>query len=112
MIGHVCFGIGVIRLLGLWAAAEATPETRVSVMSELDSTFLAVYGVAMIALAVVRRSTVDRAIGLSVIGIVIAKLYLYDVWRLERFYRISAFVGLGVLLLAASFVYSRFRSRA
>lgn len=111
MIAHVCFAAGVLCLLGLWAVDEATAATRVSLMSELDSIFLAFYGVVMIALAVGRRSMVDRAIGLTVIGIVIAKLYLYDVWRLDRFYRISAFVGLGVLLLAASFVYSRFRSR-
>ncbi len=111
-VAHVCFGIGVLRLLALWAVQEAGLDTRASLISELDSIFLALYGIAMIALAVVRRSMLDRAIGLSIIGIVIAKLYLYDVWRLERFYRISAFVGLGILLLAASFVYSRFRSRA
>jgi uncharacterized membrane protein len=46
-----------------------------------------------------------------VIGFVICKLYLYDVWLLTRFYRISAFVALGTLLLLASYVYSRFRNK-
>ena len=111
MIAHACAGIGVLRLLALWAIGHSSPLTRASLVSELDSTFLALYAVLMIALAVARRSVLDRAIGLTVLGIVITKLYLYDVWRLDRFYCISAFVGLGVLLLAASFVYSRFRSR-
>lgn len=112
VIAHACLGIGALRLLALWGRYHSTLTTRVSVISELDSVFLALYAVVMIAVAVVRRSTIDRALGLTVIGIVVAKLYFYDVWRLDRFYRISAFVALGILLLAASFIYSRFRLRA
>jgi uncharacterized membrane protein len=65
----------------------------------------------MITLGIVRNGTLDRIVGLVLIAIVIAKLYLYDVWLLTRFYRISAFVALGVLLLAASYIYSRFRGK-
>jgi uncharacterized membrane protein len=39
----------------------------------------------------------------------VAKLYLYDVWLLGQFYRMAAFAILGVLLLAMSYLYSRFR---
>ena len=49
---------------------------------------------------------------IGLVALVVAKLYLYDIWLLTRFYRITAFVALGVLLLAASFVYSRFKLRA
>jgi uncharacterized membrane protein len=42
---------------------------------------------------------------------VVIKLYLYDVWLLTRFYRVSAFVALGILLLVASYVYSRFKEK-
>jgi uncharacterized membrane protein len=38
---------------------------------------------------------------------VIAKLYLYDVWLVDRLYRIVAFTVLGALLLVASWIYSR-----
>jgi uncharacterized membrane protein len=48
---------------------------------------------------------------LGLLAAVIVKLYVYDVWLLTRFYRIGAFVALGVLLLAASYLYSRFKSR-
>ncbi|MBV9265724.1 MAG: DUF2339 domain-containing protein, partial [Acidobacteriaceae bacterium] len=47
--------------------------------------------------------------GLVLIGLVIIKLYLFDVWLLNRVYRISAFVALGALLLITSFLYSRYR---
>jgi len=48
-------------------------------------------------------------VGLGLMALVIVKLYLLDVWQLSRIYRISAFVALGVLLIATSFLYSRFR---
>jgi len=48
--------------------------------------------------------------GLVLIGLVVAKLYLFDVWQLGRIYRIWAFIGLGALLLATSFLYSHFRA--
>jgi uncharacterized membrane protein len=57
---------------------------------------------------VARRSGVHRLAGLVLTGIVILKLYLYDVWQLGRVYQIIAFVILGILLLSTSFLYSRF----
>lgn len=111
LVGHGCSLVMAMRLLAYWAERSASPANLVSVISEFDSVFLAIYAVAMIAIAVVRRSTPDRLLGLTLIGIVVGKLYLYDVWQLARFYRITAFVTLGVILLAASFIYSRFHTR-
>ncbi len=108
---HGCLLAMAMRLLAYWAEQTASPANLVSVISEIDSVFLAIYAVVMIAMAVVRRSTPDRLLGLTLIGIVVGKLYLYDVWQLARFYRITAFVALGVILLAASFIYSRFHTR-
>ncbi len=111
LTGHGCLLAAGVRLLALWAETTASPANLVSVISELDSVFLAIYGAAMIAVAVLRRSAPDRLLGLTLVGIVIGKLYLYDVWQLAHFYRITAFVALGIILLAASFIYSRFRAR-
>ena len=48
-------------------------------------------------------------LGLALVALVIAKLYLLDVWVLGRLFRITAFLALGVLLLALSYLYSRLR---
>jgi uncharacterized membrane protein len=48
-------------------------------------------------------------LGLGLLGAVIAKLYLSDVWQLGRVFRITAFLALGALLLAVSYLYSRFK---
>jgi hypothetical protein len=51
-------------------------------------------------------SLVNRMLGLALMGLVVLKLYLSDVWELGRVFRITAFLGLGVLLLLASYLYS------
>jgi uncharacterized membrane protein len=45
--------------------------------------------------------------GMGLIGLVVIKLYLYDVWLLGPFYRMAAFAILGALLLVMSYLYSR-----
>ncbi|MGI8961840.1 MAG: DUF2339 domain-containing protein [Bryobacteraceae bacterium] len=111
VIGHACLLDAVARELYRWGVQHIEPAARASFLSESVSVFLALYAVAMITSGVVRKVAVDRVIGLVVIGVVVGKLYLYDVWLLTRFYRISAFIALGTLLLMASYVYSRFKNK-
>lgn len=44
---------------------------------------------------------------LVLIAVTIVKVFAYDIWRLERGYRIVSFFVLGLLLLAVSFIYQR-----
>jgi uncharacterized membrane protein len=53
----------------------------------------------------------NRLAGLILFGVIILKLYFYDVWLLDRFYRVLAFLALGGLLVAGSYIYSRYRER-
>jgi uncharacterized membrane protein len=111
VVGHACLLYAVIRELNTWAIHNLESVARANFISESVSVFLALYAVAMITSGVMRKLPADRVIGLVLIGIVVAKLYLYDVWLLTRFYRVSAFVALGILLLVASYVYSRFKEK-
>ncbi len=111
VVGHACLALAVLRLLASWVSNHASPADYDSVLSELGSVFLALYGIVSLAYGIVRRSVVNRGLGLVLLGIVIAKLYLWDVWLLSRSYRITAFVALGALLLVASYIYSRFKLR-
>jgi len=112
LTAHGVLLIGGMRLVSLWAEAHAAPADRFSFGSALISVLLGIYGSAMLALGIARTSLVNRTLGLVLLGLLITKLYLWDVWQLSTFYRVSAFVLLGILLLAASYFYSRFRSRA
>ncbi len=74
------------------------------------SIWMALYAVALVAAGIVRKTVIDRVLGLALLGVVIVKLYVSDVWELGRAFRITAFLGLGGLLLLVSYVYSRYKS--
>ncbi len=75
------------------------------------SVLIAIYGVILIGAFVLGRFAVNRLLGLILLGFVVLKLYLSDVWVLERIYRVAAFGCLGILLFLASFLYSRYRTK-
>jgi uncharacterized membrane protein len=109
---HGCLLVALMRIVGTWAVHNSSPSERSSFVSALESLLLALYGVFCLTYGIMRKLLIDRSLGIFLLCLVIAKLYVWDVWQLDRFYRISAFVLLGVILLGASYVYSRFRSRA
>ncbi len=111
MLGHGCLLVAVVQWLLTWIRQSVAPPDYLNVTNESLSFLFALYAVAMIAIGFARRRTLDRLLGLLAIGFVVLKLYLYDVWLLDRLYRISAFVALGILLLAASYLYSRWKDK-
>jgi uncharacterized membrane protein len=50
-----------------------------------------------------------RYAGLTLFAIVIGKVFFRDLAELDQFYRIIAFIVLGVVVLAGSFVYLKYR---
>ena len=107
--GHFVLLFGLTLEVIDWASRLRIPQSIASVETLSISVLFGIYGVILIALGVATRTALNRITGLVLIGLVIVKLYLFDVWQLERIYRISAFVALGVLLIGTSFLYSRFR---
>lgn len=92
-----------------WVQTTVSDDNRASVMAISVSILLAVYAVGLIGIGVAYRSVLDRILGLGLMGLVVLKLYLYDVWEASRLFRTAAFVSLGILLLLTSYLYSRFR---
>jgi len=86
------------------------PADSPSFASTSVSILIGCYAVLLVAAGTTARSTVNRLLGLILIGFIVLKLYLYDVWLLGLAYRVAAFVILGALLLIMSYFYSRFRS--
>src|SRR5205807_4174179 len=65
------------------------------------------YGALLMFVGFWKRSAFVRWQALVLIAITIFKVFIYDVWQLERGYRIVSFVILGILLLVISFAYQR-----
>jgi hypothetical protein len=83
----------------------------VSQLTFASSFLLAFYGLGLVAQGISAGFRLHRVLGLALFALVVAKLYLFDIWQLDRFYRILAFVVLGGMLLSGSFLYSRYRHR-
>jgi len=98
-------------LAGLHLEAFAWIGTGDSKMAFTGSLLMALYGLALMGQGMARSFRLHRVLGLGLFALVVLKLYLYDIWQLDRFYRIVAFVVLGALLLSGSFLYSRYRHR-
>ncbi len=105
--GILLWGLG-LEVAG-WVERTAAPTNLRSAASISISVLIAAYAVVLVAVGVFHRHALTRVLGVVLIGIVVLKLYLYDVWLVSQFYRMTAFAILGVLLLLMSYFYSRFR---
>jgi uncharacterized membrane protein len=65
------------------------------------------YASGLLFLGVQRKSALLRWQSLVLFGLVVGKVFLYDLSFLERAYRILSFFVLGAVLLAVSFIYTR-----
>ena len=69
-----------------------------------------VFSILLMVIGFVRRMRPTRIAALILLVVTIGKVFLYDLSFLQQPYRIVSFIALGVILLAAGFMYQRFRS--
>lgn len=67
------------------------------------------YASLLIGFGILRRMFVARIFGILLLGITILKVFFLDLSYLQTFYRIISFIALGLLLLAVSYGYNRFK---
>lgn len=68
-------------------------------------------GLALMAVGLVARERIMRLSGLGLLLVCILKLFLYDLRELDALARILSFVALGLILLAISWIYTRYRDQ-
>ncbi len=66
-----------------------------------------VYGAGMMVFGFRKRDTFVRWQALVLMALTIVKIFTYDAWALEQVYRILSFIGLGMVLMAISYIYHR-----
>jgi hypothetical protein len=71
----------------------------------------AAYALVSLVLGIVTRSASLRLMALGLLVLTTGKVFFSDVWKLSTGIRYMAFIGLGVSLFVASFLYRRFRGR-
>jgi uncharacterized membrane protein len=75
------------------------------------SVFWSLTGLAALIVGLVRDERSLRLGGLAVLLLAVGKVFLFDLATLDSMYRVASFVGLGMLLLVAAFLWQRVRPR-
>ncbi len=88
-------------------AAAITAQGKSAQQLSLTAVW-AVYAVALLVIGIAKRWRQVRWWGMGLLALTIIKVFVYDVFALEQVYRIVAFVGLGILLLASGYLYQRY----
>jgi uncharacterized membrane protein len=66
-----------------------------------------VYATILILVGVQQKSALLRWQALALFGLVVVKVFIYDLASLDRAYRILSFLVLGSVLMIVSFLYTR-----
>ncbi len=83
----------------------------VGLKQALLSGWFTLYGFTLVVVGIIKGVQAVRWVGIGLLGLTIAKVFLVDLAQVEIAYRILSLLVLGVLLVAASFVYGRYRTR-
>jgi uncharacterized membrane protein len=65
------------------------------------------FAIGLLLSGIIRRSATLRWEALTLLGVVVGKVFLMDLASLDKIYRIASFVVLGVVLLRVSFYYQK-----
>ncbi len=104
------FGVALFAVLNVETATffhQYAPEAAFAAISVLWGVFAA----ALMALGFLRRLHLLRTVSLVLFAFTGAKVFLFDMSKVATPFRILSFLVLGVLLIAASWLYHRYRDR-
>ena len=66
---------------------------------------------AFLGVGLLRAYPPLRYVAMGLFGLTVLKVFLVDLWSLGGLYRILGFIGVGLVLLAVSFLYQRGRAK-
>jgi uncharacterized membrane protein len=92
-----------ITFTGQWHNAASLRQMALSVV-------WLVYSIILVGYGMWRRYLPVRLVAMGLFMITILKVFLSDLSFLDTLYRIFSFLGLGLILLATSYLYQRYRS--
>lgn len=101
-------GVFLYSSLEIWTAlSHFLPAFRMGGIS----IYWSLFAVAMLLAGILRNRAVFRGIGLFLLAATIMKVFVLDLAGLDQLYRIVAFIVLGVVVLAGSFLYFKYSHR-
>jgi uncharacterized membrane protein len=115
LLKHAAAWEGLERFAGPFNSVLGTILLTILLFQEVQGRLLTVAlgieGAGLLVAGMIVSERVMRLSGLVLFLLCIDKAFLYDLRQLDTFSRIVSFIVLGLLLLGASWVYTRFRER-
>jgi|GEM_PF-270866 len=112
--GPVFIGLGLLLSL-IYLTLETTNLLHYLGMAGLKSGGVsivwAIYALGMLLWGIGKQQRAIRYVGLALFTVVAFKVFLVDLAYLDPFYRIIAFIILGLVLLCGSFLYLKYQTR-
>jgi hypothetical protein len=103
------------HIIRLYQSVLATTLTSLLLYDEISGRMLtiawAIQGVTLLVAGFPLRDRILRLSGLVLLLLCILKLFVYDLSYLDTLPRIFSFLALGMILVAVSWVYTRFRDK-
>jgi hypothetical protein len=96
-------GLSLWRLSTLWVMREASGFYLTAGWSFLALIFF--------ACGILLRERAYRWLGLGLLGCSLGRIVIFDVWKLQTFYRILSFMALGIVLLVLGYIYSKYQEK-
>ncbi len=96
-----------IVIVDTWTTGDRSDPGQTAQL--LLSAFWGLTGLAGIVYGLVRKQRAARLAGLALLGLAVAKVFIFDLSQLDSIYRVLSFLALGLLLLAGAFAYQRFQ---
>lgn len=109
IFGYAALGaVFVYSSLEVWTGlTRFLPDFRMGGLS----IYWSLFAVALLLVGILKGRAARRGLGLVLLGSTILKVFLLDLAGLDQLYRIIAFIVLGVVVLAGSYLYFRFSQR-
>lgn len=104
--GHLAM-VFTLVMEAISLSRKAFPEQSDAASAASGTLVISLYAGLLVLAGLQLREAGHRQLGLGLLAIALGKLYLVDVWVLRLGWRVAAFLGLGLLLLTASWLYSR-----
>jgi uncharacterized membrane protein len=106
VMGHAMLALLLAFELQRWAQAANVISRSMAV--GLLSAVWAVQALVLVWLGLIWRDLLRRGMGLTLFGIIVLKVFIFDTAELSEVYRILSYILSGLVLLLGAYVYQRF----
>lgn len=102
------------RIIHSLTGGEAPQRNEITALQNQRQIFISagwlLYSIIVMIIGIIWNLRGPRFIAIGLFGLSILKIFIVDLSFLETLYRIFSFIGLGVILLAVSYMYQRYKS--